>query len=508
MSVERIVRKFKDSGYLVSPEAIKLIMNNPDIDSVIEAILRYLDNISPKPVVINASHINSALASVSSENKKMTIRELVSEHIGFEIKFTFTGYKVDRSIKLVDGYTRLLIDRYQKLKRILLERPDMHYAVPLKDIKKGVKRFFENETSQQRKIATYGLVLSVIRNSKKVEIVLEDIAVESKGSGTVNRITIEIPSTSQAFKKAMWIAENEVIGVVGILNNDKFEVEDILLPGITLKPIRRPSDDLYVAFLSDLHVGSLKFVENRFKAFINTVQGNTDDPKLKNIAKKLRFIIIAGDLIDGFGVYRDQEKELLTMDVEEQYKMLAELLSGIPEDINIFLIPGEHDVSGLYVPSQPVPREFAQKLYSMRNVHMLGDPSFIRIAGVDILVSHGRGLDDAIGLYTLKGLTSEGIIDAMESLLLRRELVVPINSKVIVAPYPHDFNVITIMPDIMHMGHVHIAAAAKLYKNILLINSGSWQEQSIKQKMKGLNPSVGTCYFVNLKDMNLVKVVF
>ncbi|MEM3832713.1 MAG: metallophosphoesterase [Thermoprotei archaeon] len=508
MSVEQIVRKFKDSGYLISPEAIKLIMGSTDVDNVIEVVLKYLDSISPKPVVVNVSHISNALTLSGSKDKKMIIRELKTWHVDFEIKFTFTGYKVDRSMKLIDGYSRLLIDRYQKLKRILLERPDMRYAVPLKDIKKSVKRFFENESSQQRKTATYGLVLSVTRNSKKVEIVLEDITIEDKESGTVNRIIAEVPSSSQAFKKAAWIAENEVIGLVGVLNNDKFEVDDILLPGITLKPIRRPNDDFYVAFLSDLHVGSLKFVENRFKTFINTVQGNTDDPKLRNIIKKLRFIIIAGDLVDGFGVYKDQEKELLTMNVDEQYKMLAELLSGIPEDITIFLIPGEHDVSGLYAPSPPIPREFAQKLYSMKNVRMLGDPSFIRIAGVDILVSHGRGLDDAVELYTLKGFTSEGIIDAMESLLLRRNLIIPINSKVIVAPYPHDFNVITVMPDIMHMGHVHIAAAAKLYKNILLINSGSWQEQSIKQKMKGLNPSVGTCYFVNLKDMTLLKAVF
>lgn len=506
MSVEQIVKKFKDAGYLISPEAVKLIMNQPNTDSVIDTVLKYLNNISPKPIVVGISHVNNALSSLSVKDR-IPIRELRMERADFEVKFTFMGYKIDRSLKLIDGYSRLLIDRYQKLKRILLERPDMRHAVSLRDIKKGVRKFFENEMFQQRKTITLGLVVSIIKDSKSIEITLEDVS-EDRGSRIVNRVIAEVPSSSQAFKKAMWIAEGEVIGITGVLNNDKFEVEDIFLPGVSLKPIKRPSDDLYVAFLSDLHVGSLRFAENRFKAFINAIQGNTDDSKLKDIVNKLRYIIIAGDLVDGFGVYKNQERELLTFDVVEQYKMLAEMLSGVPEDIIIFLIPGDHDVSGLYVPSPPVPREFAQKLYSMPNVHMLGDPSFIRIAGVDILVSHGRGLDDAIELYTLKGLTSEGVIDAMESLLLRRNLVIPISGKVTVAPYPHDFNVITTMPDIMHMGHVHIATAAKLYKNILLINSGSWQEQSIKQKAKGLNPSVGTCYFVNLKDMNLIKAVF
>jgi len=505
VSVDQIVRRFKDAGFLISPDAVRLISEQPDVNTVINAILKYVETISPKPVVITASHVNSALSLITEQKKFVRTRELKIEAIDFEIKFTFTGYKIDRSMKLADGYSRLLIDRYQKLKRILLERPDMRYAVSLGDIKRS-KRIVEGENVQQRKIATIGLVSSVIRRGKKIEIILEDVvSVERR---IFNRVMAEVSSTSQAFKKAIWVSEDEVIGIIGNMNNDKIEVEDILLPGISLKPIKKPNDDIYIALISDLHVGSSKFAENKFKAFLKTIQGYTDDPKLKNIIEKLRFIIIAGDLVDGFGMYKGQEKELLIEDVEEQYKMLAELLSEIPEDISIILIPGEHDVSGLYVPSPPIPREFAKPLYARRNTHILGDPSFIRIAGIDILVSHGRGLDDAIELYTLKGLTADGVIDAMESLLVRRNLIIPINGKTPLAPYPHDFNVITFMPDIIHMGHVHIATAAILHKNILLVNSGSWQEQSIKQKLKGLNPSVGICYFVNLKNMNLIKVVF
>jgi DNA polymerase II small subunit len=505
LSVDKVVRKFKDAGFLISPDAVRLISEQSNVNTIIDMILKYVENISPKPVVITASHVNSVLSSMGYEQKKIIhTRELKTEAVDFEIKFTFTGYKIDRSMKLVDGYAKLLIDRYQKLKRILLERPDMRYAVSLGDIRRS-KRIVESENAQQRKIAVIGLVSSVIRKGKKIEITLEDVV--SGERKIFNRIIVEVSSTSQAFKKAIWVSEDEVIGIIGTVNNDKVEVDDILLPGISLKPIKRPSDDIYIALISDLHIGSSRFAENRFKAFLKAIQGYTDDPKLKNIIEKLRFIIIAGDLVDGFGIYKGQEKELLIEDVEEQYKMLSELLSEIPEDINIILVPGEHDASGLFVPSPPIPRVFAKSLYAKRNVHMLGDPSFIRIAGVDILVSHGRGLDDAIELYTLKGLTSDGVIDAMESLLIRRNLVIPINGKTLLAPYPHDFNVITFMPDIVHMGHLHIATAA-IYKNILLINSGSWQEQSIKQKLRGLNPSVGTCYFVNLKNMNLTKAIF
>ncbi len=508
MSIDQIVRKFKDHGFLISPEAVKLIIEYHDVDLAIEAVLKYLENISPKPIVITALHVNNALSSTSIESKKTIQTKELRGTVDFEIKFTFTGYKIERSMRLVDSYVRLLIDRYQKLRRILLERPDLRYAVSLRDIKRGIKKIMESENAQQRKVVTIGLVSSVVRTSKKIEIILEDIISGEREGRIVNRALAEVTSTSQAFKKAIWVSEDEVIGVIGTINNDKINIDDILLPGISLKPVKRPNDDIYVALISDLHVGSSRFAESKFKAFLKAVQGDTDDPKLKNVAEKLRFIIIAGDLVDGFGMYSGQEKELLTDDVEEQYKMLSELLSMIPEDIRIVLIPGDHDVSGLYVPSPPIPREFARSLYEQQNIHMLGDPSFIRIAGIDILVSHGRGLDDAIELYTIKGLTSDGIIDAMESLLLRRNLVIPINGKTPLAPYPYDFNVITTMPDIMHTGHTHIAAAAMLHKNILLINSGSWQEQSIKQKLKGLNPSVGTCYFVNLKNMSLIKAVF
>ena len=63
----------------------------------------------------------------------------------------------------------------------------------------------------------------------------------------------------------------------------------------------------------------------------------------KDIAKKIKYIFIVGDLVDGCGIYPEQDKELLIKDVYQQYKECAELLKQIPKHIPLIICPGNHD---------------------------------------------------------------------------------------------------------------------------------------------------------------------
>ena len=70
--------------------------------------------------------------------------------------------------------------------------------------------------------------------------------------------------------------------------------------------------EAYAAFLSDLHIGSKYFMEDEFTEFVDWI--SSPDP----IAKKIRFVLIGGDVVDGVGIYPNQNKELVCQTIEEQ----------------------------------------------------------------------------------------------------------------------------------------------------------------------------------------------
>ena len=78
-----------------------------------------------------------------------------------------------------------------------------------------------------------------------------------------------------------------------------------------------------IAFTSDIHVGSKLFLEKQFVKFIEWLNGNVDTRK--DIAEKIKYLVISGDLVDGIGVYPNQDKELSISDIYKQYSVLFDL---------------------------------------------------------------------------------------------------------------------------------------------------------------------------------------
>ena len=75
---------------------------------------------------------------------------------------------------------------------------------------------------------------------------------------------------------------------------------------------------------------------------------NSDDETAHNI----KYLVIAGDAVDGIGVYPGQEKNLAIMDVYDQYEFLARKLDMLPDHITPILSPGNHDAVR---PAEPQP---------------------------------------------------------------------------------------------------------------------------------------------------------
>lgn len=241
---------------------------------------------------------------------------------------------------------------------------------------------------------------------------------------------------------------------------------------------------------------------NEFLSWLNLKHGNELS---REIARKVKYLVIAGDLIDGVGVYPNQEKDLEIPDIYDQYTEVARLLSKVPKHIPIIIIPGNHDASRKSLPQPAIPKEYAAKLYELENLYSLGNPSIVRLHGVEFLIYHGRSLDDVLSSVPKLNFTQPE--QAMKLLLQARHLAPIYGGKTPIAPEEIDHLVIERIPDVFHAGHVHVNGSCR-YRGTLIINSGAWQRQTEYQKMMGLNPTPGIVTLLNLKTFQTITMNF
>ena len=149
-----------------------------------------------------------------------------------------------------------------------------------------------------------------------------------------------------------------------------------------------------------MHLGSKLFYEDMFKEFIDWLNGRNISAQEREEINKIKYIILNGDCVDGIGVYPQQLPELNIIDINEQYEILANYISQIPEYIEILLLPGNHDAVRLADPQPAIPKQFAKKLHSLKNVHMIGSPSRAKIEGLEVLMYHGNSI--VMGKHLLK----------------------------------------------------------------------------------------------------------
>ena len=204
-------------------------------------------------------------------------------------------------------------------------------------------------------------------------------------------------------------------------------------------------------------------------------------------------------------MYPGQENDLDILSVNEQYLQLSNFLKQIPNNIEIFLGPGNHDAVRQALPQPKISKKFANPLYEMDNVNMIGNPCLIEIHGVKILVYHGRSLDDIIA--TIPGLSVSRPALAMKALLKVRHLAPIYGRRTKLSPENEDFLTIDTVPDIFHAGHLHVLDSER-YRGTLLINSGTLQSQTDFQAKMGIVPNPGIVPIVDLSTLELLSKDF
>ena len=95
----------------------------------------------------------------------------------------------------------------------------------------------------------------------------------------------------------------------------------------------------------------------------------------------------------------------------------------------------------------------------------------------------------------------------MKEFLKCRHLAPIYGKKTQIAPISTDWLVIDKVPDILHVGHIHINGIGQ-YRNVALINSGCFQTQTDFMKSFGIIPTPGIVPFVELNSLNGYELDF
>jgi DNA polymerase II small subunit len=289
---------------------------------------------------------------------------------------------------------------------------------------------------------------------------------------------------------------DQMICVDGLkYRQDLLIANDFIWPDIPSRPPNRSEIPLCAAFLADVHIGSRYFQKELFHRFIRWIKMDLGPPQLRRLAGRVKYLVIAGDLVDGIGIYPSQLEELEITDIREQYEVAAMLLSELPDHVEVIVLPGNHDAVRKSLPQEPIPREYAENLHENRRVRLLGNPSRLTLHGVEAYIAHGKALDEI--LSQVPGLDFHNPVDGME-LLLRCRHVAPIyGNSTPIAPEKEDRLVIASTPDVFQK-----------YKGATLIASGSWQTQTPFQKRVNLTPTVAVAPIMDLQTHAVVPIDF
>ncbi len=387
-------------------------------------------------------------------------------------------------------FVKLFRNRHDVLRKIIRsQRREMVHVIPIGRINKNL--------SDVQLIGIVKDIKTTVNGHKRIE--LED------ETGTT--VLMALKNNGEVFHCASEVIVDEIIGVSGKFskNGDLIIIQNIVFPDIKLQHDKKKAEiPVYAAFLSDVHIGSNTFMNDEWNSFLRWINGNLGNLRQKEVASKVKYIVLPGDLVDGIGIYPGQEKELTIPNIYQQYEALAKQLEILPSHLTILLQPGNHDAVRPADP-QPTFEKEIQDLFSGKEFIFIGNPCTFSLHGVEILSYHGQSLLDFS--TNIQHLNYNQPTDVMKVMLRKRHLAPAYGGYTPLAPEHSDYMIIDKVPDIFVTGHVHISNIDN-YRGVTLINASSWQAQTSYQKMLNFVPDSAKLPIVDLKTGNATTMDF
>ncbi|MBQ6628970.1 MAG: DNA-directed DNA polymerase II small subunit [Methanobrevibacter sp.] len=416
-------------------------------------------------------HVNQEIVEASETVKDEKIqfkRNLQKTNVEYDFKIIQDTSKKSYTSGELENLISYFKSRYEKLEKILSRRPELKNYTKIADI----------DDSQDS--LTLILMVREIRSSKNGHKIVEF------EDDTGNISILFSNNNEELFAEAEKLVRDEVVGVIANKSGDRGFAfgQQIINPGVLRVPEKKM--DFGIVFLSDVHIGSLTFLEDAFTRFIDWINCDYGTEEQRRVAEDVKYLIIGGDIVDGIGVYPNQDQELAIKDITQQYNEAAKFLGNIRSDIKIIIAPGNHDASRVAEPQPAVPEEYAKALYELDNVEFISNPGVVSLDGINVLIYHGRSFDDLV--MAVKEFTYEKSDLLMEEILKKRHLAPIYGERTPLASELEDYLVIDEVPDIFHTGHIHVNSYRR-FNGIHLINSGTFQTQTSFQKIHNIEPT-------------------
>lgn len=456
LDAQQITLRFLETKLQVHPDVVRYIQEQNELD----LIERIIAQVPGETIVVSAKHIPGMNATRDG-----------------------TRFLSDPSVEVISGspgtsgcvngtrdYLHYFRDRYNRLGSMIRSRCG---AMPIEALTR-------NTRYRQEECTIIGMVVEVKTTTNGHRIAeIEDSSAN---------ISVLFRKDRPVFSDAERIIPDEVIGVKGKLSNDGklFFAELLYRPDIRIDNTPYTSEHPGKAvFISDIHVGSDTFLEACWNRFADWLSDSD-----------FSYLLIAGDLVDGIGIYPGQESELVIKNIYEQYDAFGAMMRDLPSRMKIIISPGNHDVVRGAEPQPVIPQQFTKKF--PENCMLVENPALVNLQGVRVLMYHGRSIDDMIGLIPGASYEQSGLM--MEEMLQRRHLAPAYGRRTPIAAGKTDRLIIDPLPEILHTGHVHISGLTQ-YRGVLGINAGTWQSQTAFQKQMNVNPTPAQAGVVDLQTL-------
>src|SRR5467141_506712 len=350
---EELLAFVSQRGTLLEPDAVEFLLSQRDPIARLEG---FLVTCQETPFVVTLENVMQAGEIARAAAKKVQARPnlpALSAVVSVPASFRRLGepagdghpdVRILRDITgrstcegTLEDFTRYFRHRFQVLRGMLRQRRELAGA---QDIAKARR--------STREVRIIGMVAD-IRTTKNGHRIIE---IEDE----LERIAVLLPAESAVAQEP--VVSDEVLGVVGKVNAKGLVIAASLVrPDLpTMKPFPVTPGHARVAFMSDIHVGSRTFLEEKWSK-VSEWLGSADE-----VARSIRYLVVSGDVVDGIGVYPRQDEELTIDDIYGQYEALARMISALPDRLSVVLLPGNHDAVRPAEPQPSFPNSI-QKLF-------------------------------------------------------------------------------------------------------------------------------------------------
>lgn len=474
-------QKLMEKGIRVSVDAEELLKEN-DNDCVYEEILGL------GKLFISKDDIEKILSERKSElpagfsppvEFKPYAKEVDAE---LEVMHNRDVTGKSRSKGELDNFVNCFRNRFEKLSKLIRQMRSDVPTVTLEEAKKHV--------GERVRVP---VLITEKRETKKGNLLfeVEDLTDSFKVIFSSNS------RKENLMEKSKGIILDDVVAITGKVLEPYMIAEDVEWPGVPVTKERKLAEkDVAVAYLSDLHFGSTNFMKEHLNSFVRWLHG---EGKTRELAGKVKYVIVAGDVVEGIGIYPNQEKELVVKDVYKQYELFDDFASKLPDYIELIVGPGNHDAVRRGDPMPAIDKSFIKS-----DATMIGSPSMVKIEGLKHMVYHGTSIDSMIA--NIPGMSYMHPEKVMIEYLKRRHLS-PVYGGNLLIPEDVDYMVLEDPPDVVHCGHIHKNGYAQ-YRNTLVINSGTFQSRTEYQIKQGHVPTPALVPVYELKTGKLRTLDF